>query len=385
MIRLHNQKRALRLVDEAITRVGLDLHGLRVLTEAASGAFVCTALAAARAGADAVYAITGDSVHGTAQEVIAYGSEWAEAFGLEKRVCFSTEPAASFASESDIVTNLGFVRPIDAGFVERLPLHAVICLMWEPWEFRAGDIDVEACRLAGIPVIGTRETDDRLRIFDYVGMLAIKLLLEAGVECFRSRILLIGSDPFGTAIHGKLAALGADVEWMRPPASETDLDGAWGSRVERADALILAEHRDRRELVGETGGIRPERFLAGGCQIIHISGVVDDCALQRASVEKNPDRHVREGHMAVTTDYTGIRSLIDLHVAGLRVGELAVRCRLSGGSCAEAVKAAEASGLGMALNVIQKAMMPHGQGPEGSCSQTGVNISAQRMPSSFNR
>ncbi len=67
MLRLDNQRRVFRLIDEAIERLGLQLSGLRVLTEAASGAFVVTPLIAARAGASRVHAVTTDSVHGPAR------------------------------------------------------------------------------------------------------------------------------------------------------------------------------------------------------------------------------------------------------------------------------------------------------------------------------
>jgi hypothetical protein len=347
MIRLDNRRRVFRLIDEAIERLELKLSGLRVLTEAASGAFIVTALTAARAGADRVHAITRDSAHGAAAEVIEYGREWAEALGVADRIHFTIGPPADFAHQSDIVTNLGFVRPIDRSLVGRLPTHAVVSLMWEPWEFRPQDVDLDACAGAGIAVIGTRETDPRLRIFDYVGLVAVKLVLESGLEVFRSRVLVLGSDPFGQEVQAKLTALGADVERVLLDEPGTNLDSIVGSRVERADALVLAEHRDRRELIGHAGGIRPERFLAGGCRVVHVAGHVDDGALERLNVIKHPPRRVAPGYMAAVTDYAGPRPVIDLHTAGLAVGALAVRCRLAGGSQTDAIAAAEASGLGL--------------------------------------
>jgi hypothetical protein len=347
MHRLDNQLRAFRLIDEAIERLDVDLSELRVLTEAASGAYIVTALTAARARADCVYAVTRNSPHGAADDVIAYGRDWAEAFGVADRIKFVAGAAAACAADADIVTNLGFVRPIDRALVSCLPRHAVVSLMWEPWEFRPQDIDAQACADAGIPVIGTNEADHRLRIFEYVGMLVVKLLLESGIEGPRSRVLVLGSDPLGEAVRAMLASLGADATRVVLPQPAASLDTAFGAMVERADAVVLVEHRERRELIGLQGGIRPERFLAGGCRLVHVAGNVDDGALERLKVTKHPARRVMPGFMTVATDYVGPRPVIDLHAAGLKVGADAVRCRLAGGSQSDAVTAAEASGLGL--------------------------------------
>jgi len=345
--RADNQTRVFRLIDEAIARLDLNLSGLRVLTEAASGAYVVTPLIAARAGAERVYAVARSSLYGAAGDVIAYGREWAGAFGVGARIQFVTGAPAEYAPGVDIVTNLGFVRPIDRELVSRLPRHAVVSLMWEPWEFRDADIDAAACMEFGIPVIGTNESDERLRIFNYVGLLAVKLLLEAAVECARSRIVVVGSDPFGGATAKALAELGAAVTRV---ALCENLDVTVGPLVERADAVVLVEHKDRRQLVGEQEGIRPQRFSVSGCSLIHIAGTVDDDALARAQVVKHPSRRVVPGHMAVGTDYVGPRPVIDLHTAGLKVGTDAVRSRLAGASENDAIAVAEASGLGVRFN-----------------------------------
>lgn len=345
--RLDNQRRVFRLIDEAIARLDLRLAGRQVLTEVASGAYVVTPLIAARAGAT-VTAVTADSEYGSAADVIAYGTEWASALGVADLVRFSVGPARAFAPAADIVTNLRFVRPIDAGFVAQLPPHAAIALMWEPWEVRPSDVDLDACAGAGIPVIGTRETDQRLRIFDYVGITAMKLLLDVGVELFRSRVIVIGSDPFGTYVADALRGLDADVQQVVRLTG--DLDGTIGASVETADAVVLVEHRERRMLVGP-GGISPGRFLTGGCRLVHIAGMVDDGALAAAGIKKQPARRVPAGHMAALTDSVGPRPVVDLHGAGLKVADVAVRTRLGGGSVEDALAAAEATGLGMRLAV----------------------------------
>ena len=102
---------------DAIDRVELDLSGVTVLTEAASGPFVVTPLIAARAGGSVV-AITRDSRHGNADDVRGYTTEWARHFGVADAIEIHVGSAVERAAEVDLVTNLGFVRPIDEAFLD---------------------------------------------------------------------------------------------------------------------------------------------------------------------------------------------------------------------------------------------------------------------------
>lgn len=347
---LSNPGRVARLIDEAIQALALDLSGLTVLTEIGTGAFVTTPLIAARAGAREVFAVCRDSSYGSLNDVVAHGSRWAAQLEVSSRIVFSGDRPHAFASRSDIVTNLGFVRPIDRKFVAALPPGAAVALMWEPWEFRSADIDAAACREFDVPIIGTRETDPRLRTFDYVGALTGKLLLENDIELLGSRVVLIGSDPFGASALKFLKAAGAQVERIVLPADPTaNLDHAFGALVQGADALVLLEHRDTRELVGTATGIRPQRLARAAVSVVHICGRVDDEAMARHQLAKRPARRVSHGTMTVTTEYLGPKPVINLHGAGLRVAAAAVRVRRQGGSTAEAIHAAQATGLGLAL------------------------------------
>src|SRR3954470_3426689 len=61
-------RRLVRLMREAIERCDLDLQGLTVLTEAASGAYVVTPVLAAMSGADVV-AVTAGNAYSSAEEI----------------------------------------------------------------------------------------------------------------------------------------------------------------------------------------------------------------------------------------------------------------------------------------------------------------------------
>src|SRR5579884_1842531 len=63
-----NPLRLIRLMRAAIDRCGLDLSGLTVLTEAATGAYAVTGVLAAMAGAE-VYALAGGTAFATSEEL----------------------------------------------------------------------------------------------------------------------------------------------------------------------------------------------------------------------------------------------------------------------------------------------------------------------------
>lgn len=317
MRRLESQARVERLVDSAIARFALDLTGTVVLTETASGPFVMTPLIAARAGAS-VIAVTRDSRFGTADDVRRYTADWSARLGVADRVTTHVGQGAERAGEAALITNLGFVRPIDDAFLARTHPGAVVSLMCEPWEVRSEDVDVAACRRHGIPVLGTDERDPRLQTFGFVGMLALKLLLELEVEVMLSRVLVVSSEPFASPIAALLRAAGADVITLDVTVGADLRAAALTEILPELDAVVVAEHRDRRPVVGGESGLTVDALVDGGAVLAHIAGVVED---PDGRLRKHPSGPVAPGWMSVTTDALGPRPVIDLHAAGLRVGQ----------------------------------------------------------------
>jgi hypothetical protein len=182
-------------------------------------------------------------------------------------------------------------------------------------------------------VAGTNERDPRLQTFRFVGMLALKLLLELEVEVFLSKLVLVSSDPFKTPVAEVLQAAGAEV---LPVDIRAGGDLRARSVIEAcggADALVVAEHRDRRAVVGGETGIPLD--VLDGAAVAHIAGAIED---PEDRLRKNPPGFVEPGRMTVTTDALGPRPVIDLHAAGLRVGQALVEGmrRLDNASAAEA-------------------------------------------------
>jgi hypothetical protein len=350
MLRVENPERVERLMRSAVSRLDLDLNGIAVLTEGASGNFIVTPLMAALAGSPHVVALSADSRYGKASDVAEYITECAVRLGVADRIEVTTDRLRARDAGCSLITNLGFVRPINTSLVERSPADTVVALMWEPWEFRPEDVDLKTCRDRGIPVLGTCETDVRVGTFRYVGLIVLKLLLESALEVDGSDILVVGASPFLQPTIDVLRRNGANVTVIA-----MDDSGA-GEAVSRRpigeyDAIALVDHRSRKTIVGPGGLFAPEQIIGTGVRLVHVCGVVDDDALAAAGIQKVPPRKVSAGYMTLTTDYVGPRPVIDLHAAGLKVGEIVVRSFRHGSTYSEAVAAALKSGLALDFNL----------------------------------
>jgi hypothetical protein len=320
-------RKFLRLLHEAIKRFELNLDGLSIFTEAASGHFMATPLIALEAGAFQVFAIAKDSRYGTRQMigegVVSQASHLSNPSRLN--IVYDYEQIG----KADIITNLGFVRPIDAKLVAQLKSQAVIPLMWETWEYRPADLDLAACRQKGIMVLGTNEQHSKLNFHRYLGHLAARLCYEAGLELCDSRILLLADCRFGPPIQHHLQLVGAHTFWHSPSRGDSLEDPKFKSFLQEANAILFAEHSYTNMLAGPDSWLGPllcQRFN-GGIKCVHISGVIDTAWLKELGFPVFPElsNPITPHTMSHTTGYLGGRPIVELHTAGLKVGETMAR------------------------------------------------------------
>lgn len=312
----------MRLMQQSIQKMKLDLRGMTVLTEAASGYFIVTPLIAALAGAQKVYAVVKDTGYGTVAELEAYLREWKQKLGFSDEVISPIYDPAAVAGQVQIVTNLRAVRPIGEEIIGRLPKDGCISLMMETWEFRREDLDREACIKYGVPLLGTNEYDSRLDIIHYVGMVALKLLMEQGLEIYHSDIALISSGKYEKEITDVLEKNGAAVHTYDPVLKCCKND--FYDTLDHADAVIVAEQDTSELLIAEEGALLDAKLFRKIKYLIHIVGNLDYGSLRKYGIIKFPAKEVSPGYMTVTTDYVGIKPVIDLHTAGLKVGQAMV-------------------------------------------------------------
>jgi len=325
---LLNNYRCRELVERSVKAFRLKLNSYTVLTEAATGYYMFTPMIAALAGAKKVYLLAATSRFGKAQEVKRAVMRLADSWGIKNRISILTSRKDIRIQEADIVTNLGFVRPLDKSFLSGLKKGAVIPLMCETWEYRPDDLDVDTCHKFNIPVLGTNEQHHNVRTFVYLGYMAAKMLLELGLEVFLSQVVVLGDNRFGYSIRDTLNSLGAQVIYLSTNEKKIPLKGKM--ILQKADALIIADHTSGKMLVGPGGLIGAKELHAINHDLVvaHICGGIDELAMRSEGLQVFPKIIAAPGRMSVTTDYIGPKPLIDLHTAGLKVAEEMARAKL---------------------------------------------------------
>lgn len=297
-------------ITRAIKKFSPNLKNKIVLTEAASGNYIVTPVLAALAGAD-VMAITKDSKYATKEKVIEDTYTLAEKLGVGHKIKIYSDKHKIAYGDIDVVTNTGFVRPINKLMIDKLPSRCVIPLMWEPWEFRQEDLDLDYCIAKGIKVYGTNERDRRLQTMKYIGLTVLYFLLNNKMSAFSTNILVIGNQSFVDAITDVLSHNDYHCKKVTDyncPVNHTDYQ-----------AIVIAEHERKKLIIGkEKNAFIQSDSLLKNQFLIHICGQVD---INGVKCKTNIKKPAKFGYMSYTADYIDSQAVIDLHTAGLKVAE----------------------------------------------------------------
>ena len=302
----------------AIERCALDLNDTVVFTEAASGAYIVTPMLAAMAGAERVFALARTSRYGTAEEVARATIDLARKAGVADRVKIITEKLPDIVARADIVTNSGHLRPIDSAMVHSMKPTAVIPLMYESWEFRPDDLDLAACRENWIPVAGTNERHPAIDVFSFLGRMAIRLLHDAGVAVYHSRLIICCDNSFEEFISSVLRQGGAEVHTVK--------DLADGTVTTAVDAILIAVRPRADPFIG---GQQAELIARQypGATVAQFLGDIDRAALARHGVTFWPLDSPAAGHQGILPSQIGPEPIVRLQCGGLKVGEIMSRAR----------------------------------------------------------
>jgi hypothetical protein len=341
-------RQVVRLMKRAVAAHRLDLGGLRVLTEAGVGYRRVTAVLAALAGADEVYAVARDTPQTSRRDAEAQTAWLAARAGVESRVHLLPTRLQAPLATIDVVTDLPGVRPVDEAIVRNLPETAAVCLMRGVTHWRAADVDAAACRRGSIAVAGLDEDD--LDLHRYLPVAATWGLVSLGIEVVGATILVAGAgQAYGKVARG-LALAGARVLVAAPDgAGRITLCGAEkvaGSlaeatahgRLGEADALVLCPGHPAERTVAPGGWMSADDVAAAAphLAVVSLAGEPDRRALEDSGLRCWP---------AAPEDSDLLpQPLIDRHAAGLAAGAVMARARRRGSSplAAEQLAAAEA-------------------------------------------
>ena len=317
-----------------VRALNIDLKDRVVLTEAASGAYVVTPIIAAIAGAK-VYAYCKDTSYGTFEEIVNLTLKYTEAFKGDKLdITFVKELTPQIISEADIITNSGHLRPLDKEKLRHAKDTVVIPIMYEAWELRDADIDVEYCKERGFKLAATNERHPDVDVFNYLGDMAIKMIFDAGLTPYKNNFTLISNNDFGPYIAKvvsknceKLAVCdtlenkskydGLNIEWI---GNFPDFDSS--EITKNSEAVIFTASPFEKTWIkkGEaTISVEKIKSTFDKPYILRFCGDIDETI--ESEINFFPLK-VRSGHMGILPSEIGFDPIIKLQSGGLKVGEL---------------------------------------------------------------
>jgi hypothetical protein len=190
---------------------------------------------------------------------------------------------------------------------------AVIPLMYEAWELRPGDIDLEACRRRGVLVAGTNERHPAIDVFSFLGVLALRLLNDAGIAGYSSSVLLVCDNEFGPYISHTLQDAGAAVDRVNKARS--------GRPHVAYDAVLVASTPRSTSTLSAADA----EYIAAtwpGAIVAQFFGNLDRAVLSARGLAVWPPREPARGHMGILPAAIGPEPTLRLQSGGLKVGEV---------------------------------------------------------------
>ena len=316
--------RELVKIKQKITELELNLEGFEVLTEIGSGLYGYMPIIPLMAGAERVMAWTRDSKFGKGDDLISECQKRISVLEGSKSIefhkgYFNEEHLAC----ADLITNSGFLRPLDESKLKFVKDSTVVPLMFEAWEARAEDIDLKYCKSRGIKVSGTNESHKSLNVFQQVGHLAAKMVFEAGYEIYDNKIAIWSDDDFGQVIKDTFRSLGADELTVT-----TDFEKLVGL-IPSLDFLFISDYDEIRSYDDPTFfDLGLLRELNDHFGIVHLLGKIDSIALKKKGFNIYPPEKGVAKYMSRTLSHLGINPFFSLMVGGFKVGENLLKGKL---------------------------------------------------------
>lgn len=301
-----------RLINRAVAATGLDLRGLTIFTEAATGAYATTAVIAAMAGAERVYAFARPSRFGSVREVEASMHRLGTFMGVADRITIIEAISDNVVRHVDIMTNSGHLRPLGAELINLLPNHAIIALMFEAWEFRPEDLDLDACVLRGIRVVGVNERHPAIDVFSFLGPLCVNQLHDCGLAVHGNRLALLCDNPFAQSMFRGLEAGGASIETFSN-VSALFRDN-W-------DAIVVAMRPASSPRICKADAAYISSVAPADTPLVQFWGDVDRAAALACGLNIWPPREPGKGHMGVMLSDIGPEPIVKLQTGGLKAAE----------------------------------------------------------------
>ena len=318
--------RAIEIIKQTIKILDLNLKSYVVLTEVGSNNYIYTPIISLLAGAKKVYAWTRDSSYGNGEEIAASCLKIAKTLGLDDRLEFSVNNKDfEHVKQADIITNSGFIRPINQALLKYAKPNIAVPLMFEAWETRGQDLDIEACTRNKVRVAGTWENHPKINVFNYVKELTLKMLFEAGYEISGNKFIIWSSDYFGEKAEEVLKHNNAEEVIV------TTNYNILLSNIKNVDAVLLFDYHETRDYFSPNGifNLNELTKVNNHFGIVHLYGNVDVNYLREKNIQVYPDKNGKALNMTFTLAHVGLLPVIRLLTAGFKVGQESLQNKIS--------------------------------------------------------
>lgn len=325
-------------IEDAVSRLDLDLSGKVVLTEAATGAYIVTPVIAALAGAE-VYAFTKDTRYGSVADVRKQTNELLEQFGDKNlKVTIIDKLTPEIIAKADIITNSGHLRPLNSEKLQHAKKGVVIPLMYEGWEWRDADLDIAYCKTKDIIVGATNERHPDVDVFNYLGDMALKMIFDAGFCPYKNTYILLCNNDFGPFIAKVLSkvcgSLGVcDTLENKPKYEGMNIDWLGNfpgldipEKYRKTEAIVFTAYPFDKPWIGDSSlpvAVDKIKAAAPGAVLLRYAGDIDE-GLCKKHITVYPE-HVHSGHMGILPSAVGPDPIVRLQSGGLKVGELLLK------------------------------------------------------------
>jgi hypothetical protein len=179
-------------------------------------------------------------------------------------------------------------------------------------------------------------------VFSYLGILTVKLLLDAGVAVYGTRILQLCDNPFSPFIERGLIGAGAQVDVA------VQLDDARVDHTYDVVVVALTPRWSGEPVIPADHAAELARRWPGAV-IAQLWGDLDRGALSQLGQPVWPAADPGPGHMGILLSALGPEAVVRLQAGGLKVGECLWRERSAGSSAAHSLAQLIASGYGTEL------------------------------------
>ena len=320
----NSETKLVKLIEQSIKHFQLDLTGLNVLIPASFSKEPALALLlAGMGGAKNIY-VKSTELNSVEKTSIIND------LNIKSNISFIDKETPQLLSSLDIVIKGGAIAPIDKAFISDLKENCVISILPDNLDFYNYEgIDLKACTERKIPVISVNPNDPNLMLNKYFAHSILKRCYDAGIEIFRSRILLIGN---GDLLENTLSLLklnGASV--YAAYIDKPQIENYTLKHLPDIDAVIVIDYPQSGELIiGNSGIIKIADLieLNPDVECIHFSGKIEANILKFGGIAVTPATtpgFIAKNTINVNKDEISLMALVDSTTASMKAAESLIK------------------------------------------------------------